>query len=51
MIGDTLLYPNIELIIKQSNLPLWLDFSNILLEETDFYDIMSNTILNLLPKF
>ena len=50
MVGDTLLYPNIELIIKQSNLPLWLDFSNILLEKSDFYDVMSNVILKLLPN-
>ena len=49
MIGNTLLYPNIELIIKHSNLPLWLDFSNILLEKSDFYDVMSNVILKLLP--
>ena len=49
MIGETVLYSEMKIIMEKSYLPLWLDFSNILLEETDFYDAMSNTLLNLMP--
>ena len=49
MIGETVLYSEMKIIMEKSYLPLWLDFSNILLEETDFYDVMSNTLLNLMP--
>ncbi len=44
--GDIQIYENMKLM-SDTSLPLRFDFSNILLENTDFTDIMSNTILNI----
>lgn len=44
--GDIQVYDNIKKM-SDTSLPLRFDFSNILLEQSDFYDIMSNTILDI----
>ena len=45
--APVLLYDNFLNISKSTGLPLYLDFSNLLLDEKDFYDRMGEVILSI----